>query len=200
MRQPLATTIASLLALCACTTPQEPPSAPRYRPPEVRPANDDHGRFGQRFLIEANAIPGAWLSLDRDGGGDAVDTGDGSGYGVRMATGNSDQSIGLSWQGFTTDRLCANVLGLDVDVRRPIGDGLDGFYVRAGAGFGGAWLDAIDDPALGSTGSAQLRLGLDFQPHERFLLSVAVGGIAFGRPGETEAYGTFFVLGGGLVF
>jgi len=197
MRQPIPSALTSLLVLCACTTVQEP--APRYRPPEVRHPNDDHGRFGDRFVIEANAIPGAWLNLDRDGG-DAIDTGDGSGYGVRMATGNIDQSIGLSWQGFSTDRLDANVLGLDVDVRRPIGDGLDLLYVRAGAGIGGAWLDAIDDPALGSTAAAQLRLGLDFQPHERFLLSVSFGGIAFGRPGETEAYGTFFVLGGGLVF
>jgi hypothetical protein len=200
MPKPLLPTIASLLALGACTTLQGPPSAPRFRPPEVKPPDDDHGNYGDRFVIEANAIPGAWLSLDRDDGGDAIDTGDGSGYGVRMAAGNVDQSIGLSWQGFATDRLDANVLGLDVDVRRPIGDGLDLFYVRAGAGFGAAWLDAIDDPALGSTGSAQLRLGLDFQPNERFLLSVAFGGIAFGRPGETEAYGTFFVLGGGLVF
>ena len=53
---------------------------------------------------------------------------------------------------------------------------------------------------LGNTGTAQLRLGLDFQPNERFLLSASFGGIAFGRPGETEAYGTFFQLGLGLVF
>ncbi|MCU0864424.1 MAG: hypothetical protein MUC36_11560 [Planctomycetes bacterium] len=192
--------LAGLLVLGACATPQDPLPPPRHRPPETRPASEDHGRYGQRFVVEANAIPGAWLTLDRDGGADAVDTGDGSGYGVRMAVGNLDQSIGLSWQGFATDGLDANVLGLDVDVRRPIGDGLDLFYVRAGAGIGAAWLDALDDPALGNTGTAQLRLGLDFQPNERFLLSASFGGIAFGRPGETEAYGTFFQLGLGLVF
>jgi hypothetical protein len=192
--------LAGLLVLGACATPQDPLPPPRYRPPETRPPSEDHGRYGQRFVVEANAIPGAWLSLDRDGGADAVDTGDGSGYGVRMAVGNLDQSIGLSWQGFATDGLDANVLGIDVDVRRPIGDGLDLFYVRAGAGIGAAWLDALDDPALGNTGTAQLRLGLDFQPSQRFLLSASFGGIAFGRPGETEAYGTFFQLGLGLIF
>lgn len=192
--------VTGLLVLGACATPQDPLPPTRYRPPEQRPQPDDHGRFGQRFVVEANAIPGAWLSLDRDGGADALDTGDGSGYGVRMAVGNVDQSIGLAWQGFATDGLDAHVLGLDVDVRRPIGDGLDLLFVRAGAGFGVAWLDAIDDPALGNTGTAQLRLGLDFQPNERFLLSASFGGIAFGRPGETEAYGTFFQLGLGLVF
>jgi hypothetical protein len=191
---------AGLLALGACATPQDPLPVTRHRAPVQRPPDDDHGRYGQRFLVEASAIPGAWLTLDRDGGADALDTGDGSGYGVRMAVGNRDQSVGLAWQGFATDGLDANVLGLDVDVRRPIGDGLDLFYVRAGAGIGAAWLDAVDDPTVGNTGTAQLRLGIDFQPNERFLLSASIGGIAFGRPGETEAYGTFFQLGLGLVF
>lgn len=195
-----ASLLAGLVLLGACASTQDRPPPPRPRPPETRRFDEPRGRYGDRFVLEASAIPGAWLSLDRDGGADAIDTGDGTGYGLRAALGNRDQSVGLAWQGFASDGLDAQALGLDVDVRRRLEDGLEWFHVRAGGGFGAAWLDASADPTVGNTGTAQLRIGLDFQPHERFLLSASFGGIAFGRPGETEAYGTFFTLGAGIVF
>lgn len=197
------------LAAAACAVPQDPPrSAPRREPryePMVRPVDAPAGTWGDRVLVEAAAIPAAWLTRDLDGVSSNPDAEDAAGYAVRVAVGNSDQSVGLLAQGFHGDDdevdggLDVGTLGLDTDVRTPLDrEGPGWFFLRAGGGIGGAFVDNDDDP--GTQLEAQLRLGLDFQPVPSFLLSASFGGIVIGHPGETEAYGTFVMLGGGLVF
>ena len=181
-----------LLPLAACATPVDP----------VAPVARDPGTWGQRVLLEANAIPAAWLTRDLDGTSVEPEAEDAYGYGLRFGIGNADQSIGVLAQGFHTDAevFDAATLGLDTDVRTPLDkEGPQWFFLRAGATLGSAWLDPVDDDA-GMQLAAQLRLGIDFQPAERFLLHVGFGGIVFGHPGETEVYGTFVTVGGGLVF
>src|SRR5687767_7504468 len=136
------------LSAVACTVPQEPPrSAPRREPryePMVRAADAPAGTWGDRMLVEAAAIPAAWLTRDLDGVSSNPDAEDAAGYAVRVAVGNRDQSIGVLAQGFhgDDDGLDAGTVGLDTDVRTPLDrDGPGWFFLRAGAGVGGAFLD-----------------------------------------------------------
>jgi hypothetical protein len=188
------TTLAVACSVAACAMPQGSSRLPR--------SEQEHGRWGERVLLEGHALPGVWLTRDLDGVARNAESEDGAGYAVRGAIGNRDQSIGMQYQGMRVDggALDAHTLGLDVDVRTPLEDGTGVFFVRAGGGFGAGWLDARDDDELGSTGQAQLRLGLDLQPTPAFALGVAFGGIVFGHPGETDAYGTFVTVGATFVF
>lgn len=202
---PFAARSASLLAslaAAACAAPQSPPRTPRSLPPTYDRHEVGRGAWGDRVLVEAMAIPGAWLTRDLDGTRENGDAEDAAGQGLRLSIGNRDQSIGVLWQGLHTDddTFDVHTLGLDVDVRMPLEDGTEWFFVRAGAGIGAAWLDALADDTLGSTAAAQLRLGLDFQPTPHFMLGASFGGIVFGHPGETDAFGTFVTLGAALVF
>lgn len=190
-----ATVLTSVAAVAAaCAAPQGRNQLPRQE--------REHGRWGERVLVEAHALPGIWLTRDLDGVARNGDSEDAAGYAVRAAIGNRDQSIGLQYQGMHADGgdLDAHTLGLDVDVRTLLDDGTGLFFVRAGGGFGAAWLDADDDATLGSTAQAQLRLGLDLQATPMFAIGAAFGGIVFGHPGETDAYGTFVTLGATFVF
>jgi hypothetical protein len=181
-----------LLPLAACAVAPTP-NAPMASEP---------GAWGERVMLEANAIPAAWLTRDLDGTAVEPDAEDAYGYGLRFGIGNRDQSIGVLAQGFHTDAdvFDAATLGLDTDVRTRLDkNGLEWFFLRVGATLGGAWLDPVDDKSDMQL-AAQLRLGIDVQPTERFLLHVGFGGLVFGHPGETEVYGTFVTVGGGLVF
>lgn len=162
------------------------------------------GRWGDRVLLEAGAIPAAWLQRDADGGAPDPEEQDGPGYALRAAVGNEDQSVGLLGQAFLTRgggrEFDVHVLSLDCDVRTPLDRTSDRFFVRAGASFGVAWLDAADDAALGTEAAAQLRLGIDFEPVRTIQLGASLGGIVLGHPNETEAYGTFVTLHATLTF
>lgn len=200
---PAALVALAVLLGAACTVPAPTPRSPRATPQDRQwPGEPDHGEWGERLLVEAVAIPGAWLTRDLDGVADNPDAVDAAGYGVRAGIGNRDQSIGVLAQAFhgDADALDAATLCLDMDVRTALDRyGPRGFFARAGAGLGAGWLDVPgDDP--GGEATAQLRLGIDFQPTRLVLVSASFGGIVFGHPGETEAYGTFLTIGGGLTF
>ncbi len=183
--------LVSLLAFGGCASPSS-----------AVPVEREAGRWGDRVLLEATAIPAAWLTRDRDGTAVEPDAEDAYGYGLRFGLGNRDQSIGVLAQGFHTDTNAfdAATLGLDTDVRTPLDkEGPKWFFLRAGATLGSAWLDPVADDASMQL-AAQLRIGIDFQPVPQFLLHVGFGGLVFGHPGETEVYGTFVTVGGGLVF
>lgn len=187
-------------ALAACTASRAEVQD-RSRPPQ-QASPEDHGTFGERILLEASVIPGAWLVRDLDGVSSNGDSTTSSGFGLRIASGNRDQSIGVLWQSLSgdDDALDVQAVGLDVDVRTPITDTAGLFYLRAGATLGGAWLDAPGELGLDFQGQAQLRIGIDFEPMHFLRLSPSIGGVVFGHPGETEAYGAIFSLGCSLVF
>jgi len=197
--------LAAAIAGAACTSPPPPAQQDPVPPGYARP-RDDSGHYGQRWLVEGFLLPSAWLERDVDSPSrtapDSVRF-TGSGYGLRAATGNRDQSVGFCYQGFDVDsdddHLGIHALGLDVDVRTLLQNDLPGFYLRAGAGLGGAFLDESGGWS-GTEAMAQLRLGLQFQPHESFALDGSIGGIVFGHPGETEVYGTFLTVGATFVF
>lgn len=166
-------------------------------------AGAGEGRWGERFPIEAQAIPAAWLQQDADGGAPKPARDEARGYGLRAAIGNQDQSVGLLAQvfhGHSGSDLEAGTLGLDFDVRKRLDrDWPDWLFVRGGAVVGLGWLD-LGDGAASTEATGQLRLGIDFQVTKSLLLQCSFGGIVFGTPGETELYGTFVSIGGGLTF
>jgi hypothetical protein len=209
----------ALVAVAACKPheepfhlpPQLPPPAEPNFAPKIRPSNAEAGTWGERYVLEAAVIPAAWLTRDRDGVSSNPDQVDAAGVQLRGAIGNFDQTVGLIAQGFRADDAAfdadgvysfdAFVFALDGDVRTPVDpDNPGGFFLRAGGGFGLSWLDANGDRDPNAQLSAQLRLGMEFQLTPGFLLQTDFGGIVFGHPGETEAYGMFVTLGGGLVF
>ena len=161
------------------------------------------GRWGERFLVEAQAIPAAWLQRDADGGATKPERDEAGGCGVRASIGNQDQSVGLLAQVFhgrSGSELEAGALGLDFDVRNRLDrDWPDWLFVRGGAVVGLGWLD-LGSSAGGTEATGQLRLGVDFQLTRSLLLQCSFSGIVFGTPGETELYGTLVTVGGGLTF
>lgn len=170
-------------------------------PPPKQIADEPRGSWGERVLVEANAIPAAWIQRDTDGGAPKPDREDAAGFGARFGIGNRSQSIGVMAQMFHGDEsFDAAVVGFDSDVRARLDrDWPRWMLVRAGASVGGGYVDTATEDSAGQL-MAQLRFGVDFQPTERLLLQVGFGGIVFGHPGETEAYGTFVTVGGGLTF
>ena len=190
--------LASLLSACSvappprhvqvgATAPQEPATGP--------------GRWGDRVLFEGIAAPIARLTRDFDGVPDNSRSEDATGWGVRAGIGDRERSAGVLFQSFHSDGdlLDADVVSLDFDVRTSLEAEVPMLFLRASGAFGFALLDGLaieSDSEL----ATQLRIGLDFQPSERFLLDMSIGGIVFGTPGETEGYGTFFSVGGALVF
>ncbi len=195
--------IALFAAACA-SAPAVPQGRDRDRAPERLPPRSDQerGKWGDRLLLTATAIPAAWLTRDLDGVASNGDATTSSGFALRAATGNTDQSIGVLWQSLygDDDAIDAQAVGLDVDVRTPITDDTGRFWLRAGATLGGAWLDLPGGSSRTFAADAQLRFGLDFQPTHFFWVSPTIGGVVFGHPGETEAYGAIFGLDIGLVF
>ncbi len=188
----------------ACTV-----AAPRHltlaapAPQEAQPpAEAGSDKWGERLLLEAAVIPGAWLTRDLDGGLSNPDAEDAAGFAARVATGNAEQSFGVLYQRFEADggALDLDTLSLDFDVRTSLAEeGPSLFFLRAGASVGGAWLDLpVRDP--GTELNAQLRIGVDFQPTRWLQVGASFGGIIVGHPGDTQAYGTFLTAGLALVF
>ena len=196
----------SLLALtlvaAACAAPRGPRSMLPPQEPGHEPPTPAGGEWGSRFVVEATAIPAVWLISDADGVAPGADEINGYGYGLRAAFRSHDQSIGFLYQGFDSDDggLDVKTLALDFDVRTLLDDGTGILFLRAGAGIGGAWLDNVGGADLGTELATQLRVGIDIQPNARFAIGASLGGILFGHPGETEAYGTFLSLGVSLIF
>lgn len=193
-----------LLALpfAAAAAAQEVPGFRPSRPPEFSRYEIGGGRWGDRWLVEAQAIPGVWLNIDVDGNEPEQPQVTAYGQGLRVAAGNRDQSIGLLYQGYrdTDGALEAHALSLDVDARMLLDDGTGFFWLKAGGGFGGAWLDADFDPDLAGEMTAQLRLGIDFQPTRWLLLNFSLGGLGLAHPGETVAYGGIATISLGISF
>lgn len=167
------------------------------------PAGAGEGRWGERWLVEAQGIPAAWLQRDSDGGTPKPERDEARGYGLRAAIGNQDQSVALlaqAFHGHSGSDLEAGTLGLDFDVRKQLDrDWPDWLFVRGGAGVGLGWLD-LGGAGASTEATGQLRLGIDFQVTRTLLLQCSFSGIVFGTPGETELYGTFVTIGGGLTF
>lgn len=174
-------------------------------PPDRSSHQYDREPWGERVLVEPIVLPAVWLERDDDRTLTADrDTFEGFGYGLRAALGDRLRSLGVSYQGIDTDTarndLRMHAFYFDGDVRVPMRDVPEAFWFRAGVGLGGGWIDASDDPDLRAEGAAQIRFGIDFQPNDRFTLTAGAGGVVFGHPGDTEAYGTFLTLGATLFF
>jgi len=196
------TLLLATLATAACALPRDSGHLPSWRPQEVgQPAPAEP--WGRQFVVQAMAIPAAWLTRDGDGGVRDVDAEDGAGYGLRCAVGTKAKSVGLLYQGFHSDGdvVDAQLVGFDLDVRAQLEEeGGDAFFVRAGGGIGAAW---IDDPVDGSRdveATVQLRLGFDFEPTPCFLLGASFGGLMIGHAGDMTAYGTFMAFEASFIF
>ena len=199
LRSSLSVPVAMVLAsACVAVSGAATSSTAMVRLAQDEP-EDEAGGWAESFFIEGTALPAVWLTRDTDGGVRDIGDQDGAGYGMRGAVGNGDESVGFLYQGFHVDSIDAYALSFDADARTPLDDGrTHKLFLRASGGVGIAMLDM--DGGDTNTNVAQLRLSLDFQPHAGFVISTSFGGIVFGHPGETEAYGTFIGLGGTLVF
>jgi len=198
--------LAMLSASCASVPsvrmpqgPQDPMQPPGYGPRR----NAGEGRWGERFVVDGAAIPAAWLRFDTDDespGAPDPEEMDGFGYSGRVAVGNKDQSIGVLYQGYEFSGDLADVsvhsLFADFDVRVPLEDGGGLFSFLVGAGFGFARFETgtvASQPD--NEGAAQLRFVLEYNAAKSLTFDLGGGGVVYGHPGETEAYGTFVLLG-----
>ncbi len=204
---PLVFALLVALALASCQTlplasvaTQEPRYGTRYQA--------GGGQWGDRLVVEAAWLPAAWFRLDSDDPlvpTSDIGAADGSGYGARAAVGNRDQSIGISYQGFELSNDASDIdvqSGfLDFDVRVPLADGGGNFDLIVGAGLGAAAID-VSGGSLRSIreGAAQLRLLLSFRPTRSLSFDFGGGGVVYGHPGDTEAFGSFLQLGASLTF
>ncbi len=179
--------------------PQDPMQPPGYGPRR----NAGEGQWGERIVVEGSAIPAAWLKLDSDDetpGAPDPGEADGFGFGGRVAVGNKDQSIGALYQGLELSGdfgdVTSHALFADFDVRVPLRDAGGVFSFLVGAGFGVARFDsglAGTDPD--TEGAAQLRFVLEYNALKSLSFDLGAGGVVYGHPGETEAYGTFVLAG-----
>lgn len=198
-----------ILALAACSLPSRRAAAPAAAPPaSTAEPRTGSGEWGDRVLFDAVWTPAVWLESDS---GDenavfrAIGSADGSGYGLRAAVGNREQSIGLLYHGLDLEAddgdLLVHQALLDFDVRLALAEGGGSFHVLAGAGIGGVWLDldrGREKPSV--EGASQLRLGLGFAPSRWFAAHAGLGGLLYGHPGDTKAYGSFLMIGATLTF
>ncbi|MEQ1632907.1 MAG: hypothetical protein ABL997_11075 [Planctomycetota bacterium] len=199
--------LVSLFALASCGTiplevesPQEPQYGARYQA--------GGGRWGERVVLEAAWLPAAWFRLDSDDPlvpSSDIGSADGTGYGARAAIGNRDQSIGVSYQGFELSNDLVDIdvesVYLDFDVRVPLADGGGNFDLVVGAGLGSAFLDVSGGNTQSiREGAAQLRFLLSFRPTQALSFDFGGGGVVYGHPGDTEAFGSFLQVGATLTF
>ena len=189
------------LATAACALPPTHGPVPPWRPQEVGPPGGPQP-MGRQCVVEAMAIPAAWLTRDGDGGVRDVDAEGGAGYGLRCALGSKTQSGGLLYQGFVSDGdvVDAQLLGFDFDVRTQLEEGGDAFFLRAAAGIGAAWLEDPVDGSRDAEATAQLRFGFDFEPTSNFLIGASFGGLVIGHAGDLTAYGTFLAFEASFIF
>lgn len=207
MRSVRSVTCVMLVAAAGCAGPVRP--TPQGWGDGPVTYNAGQGRWGERYPIEVTALPAVWLRPDledRFGAGELAPDATGSGVAVRSAIGNRDQSIGVLYHGMWLDGdddrrdgdVDAHALYFDADVRVPVRDGPKGLYGRAAVGLGFVRYDLagtqFDDR---TTGAANLRFDVEFEPPgQRWSLLFGIGGFAWGRPGDNDAYGTFFEIGG----
>lgn len=189
--------------------PQEPFVVPSYAE-LMAPRRKDpgQGEWGERFLVQAAALPMVFVEVQQDEA--AVDAGtgtwcDGPGWLLRLAGGNRDQSLGFSYQGAALDgdrgKLGLHSFHFDGDVRVPLEDGGKNMFLTAAAGIGAVLTDPDDfDPGWDAELSGQLRLSLDLDVAHWCSLGFGGGLVAYGHPGDTTGYGGFFLLGATLVF
>lgn len=191
--------------LAACQAP-----VPQDRAPLRGPYRAGQGTWGERYVVDAQALPGVWLRPGRGEGlfasGDD-ERAEGAGLTLRGAVGNRDQSIGVMVLGAqlegedSRDELDVYAVFADFGAEVPLQDGPSGFAVRVGAGFGLAHWDyaraAFDDQ---TTGAANLRGGLQFAPTRWLGFELGGGGLLFGHPGDTLGYGSFVEFGVRLTF
>jgi hypothetical protein len=194
---PRALVLLAASAAAACTTTQDPgySSIPR------RTDSSGGGQWGDHFVVDASGIA-SWIQIDTDGGQPKPDQDTASGYGVRLASGDKDQSFGLLYQGLFAegDAFDLSILGLDVKMRTPIDGAAHRLYAHAGGGFGWAWLDETFGGEVRNDAEAQLRIGLEYQATETFAITTSVGALGIGHVGDTAAWGTFLTLGATFVF
>ena len=126
------TALALPTLLVACAT-----SVPAPLPPQI--GSEPRGEWGERLLVEANAIPGAWIQRDTDGGAPKPERDEARGFGARMGIGNRTQSVGVMAQVYSgDDGFDAVVFGFDSDVRARLDrDWPRWLFLRAGASLGG---------------------------------------------------------------
>ncbi len=186
---------AGCTSVATLSTPQDPVSRMDQSAYGMRP-RAGQGHWGERLLAEAAVVPAAWMRIDVDDASAGSQVADGSGFGGRLAVGNRDQSIGLLYQGidFSGDLGDGSVHAAlaDFDVRVPVQEGGGWLTLVVGGGFG---LARFDSGLLGADavteGAAQLRILFEFTPLRGLALGLGGGGMVYGHPGETEAYGSF---------
>jgi hypothetical protein len=197
------------LTLGACASAPQNPQGPVPDPfPDRYQAGQ--GTWGDRWVVDALALPAVWLKPDQDNRlspGQEADEAVGAGYAVRGGVGNRDQSVGIMYMGAFTEEestdtdLGLHIIFLDFDVTMPIDSGGGHFFAHAGAGVGLAMMEfdglAFEDT---TTGAMNLRLDFEFRPTPKFALLFGLGGLLIGHPGDTEAFGTFVELGGRVTF
>lgn len=198
------------LALFSCSTMPLAVHDPEPQQPQQYGTRYEAGggRWGDRLLLEAAWLPAAWFQLDSDDPlvpSNDLGSVDGDGYSARAAIGNRDQSIGVLYQGFQLSNDLTDVdvdsVYLDFDVRIPLEDGGGNFDLVVGAGVGTAMLDVSG--GNGGTireGAGQLRFLLSFHPTRTLSFEFGGGGLVYGHPGDTEAFGTFLQFGATLAF
>lgn len=185
-------------------TPQDPAARGEMPGYGMRP-RAGQGRWGERIVAEASAIPGAWMRIDVDDGSASTQEADGVGAGGRLAVGNRDQSVGVLYQGIDlsgdTGDGSVHAAFADFDVRVPVQDTGGWFGLVVGAGFGAARFDSgILGADVATEGAAQLRVALEFTPSRSIAFGIGGGGVVYGHPGETEAYGSFALVGLTITF
>jgi hypothetical protein len=196
LRSPRVLVLLAASAIGACTTTQDPyTSIPRR-------TDSSGGQWGDHFVLEADALA-SWIQVDAQGGAPRPSEQFAPGYGLRLASGDKDQSFGLQYQGFFAEdnSFDLSVLGVDVNMRTPIDGAMHRLYVHAGGGFGWAWLDETTvGGEVRNDAEAQLRIGLDLQTSDNFAITTSIGGFGIGHLGDTVAWGTFLSIGATFVF
>ncbi|MFK7739819.1 MAG: hypothetical protein AB8H80_05800 [Planctomycetota bacterium] len=185
---------------------QRPREDARYDSPNYDPGQ---GAWGERYPIELVALPAIWLRsdvADRLAPQTVAPDSLGAGLGVRAAVGNIDQSIGILYHGALLSGEDGDDGGdadlhafyFDADARIPIREAPRGFFVRAAAGLGIGSLDYADGRFRDArTGAGNVRFALEYEPPgSGWALMVGAGGFVIGRPGDTDAFGTWLEFGG----
>ncbi|MEY3160431.1 MAG: hypothetical protein RIT25_422 [Planctomycetota bacterium] len=198
-----------LLVACAVQAPQDPARAGDARGPREAAGHErGSGTWGERRIVQAAVLPAAWMQFEQDdpsGSGEVIKTRtEGWGWMGRFALGNTNQGLGLCYQGFSLDGdegdIDLHSFYLDADIRVPIRE-VSGMYAVAGAGLGAAFDSPGGfDPDWSVDAAAYLRFAVGVEVSKGWTVDVGGGVAGFGHPGDTEAFGSFVMLGSTLSF